>query len=92
MPVHTLECRKCGDRSDQWIADASIEIECSCGGMKRVVYDWGKCNSIEVFQPYWEDNLGDKPVYIESKQHLAKECKARGLMANRLRDGYRSYT
>ena len=92
MPVHTLECRKCGDREDRWISDASIELECSCGGMKRVVYDWGRCNNIEVFQPYWEDNLGDKPVYIESKQHLAKECKARGLIANRLRDGYRSYT
>lgn len=91
MPVHVFECRECGDREDKFVADAKIELECSCGGMKRVVYDWGRGTAFEIFQPYWEDNLGDKPVYIESKQHLARECKARGLMANRLRDGYRNY-
>jgi hypothetical protein len=91
MPVHTYECKKCGKRKDEFVSYPMPDLECACGGVRKVVYDWGKCNNIEVFQPYWEDNLGDKPVYIESKQHLAKECKARGLMANRLRDGYRSY-
>lgn len=91
MPVHTYECRECGERKDEFVTYPLPELSCSCGGSRRAVFDWGRGTAFETFQPYWETNLGDKPVYIESKQHLAKECKARGLIANRLRDGYRSY-
>jgi len=29
----------------------------------------------------WFDHLGDRPVYIESKKHLAEVCDQRGLYA-----------
>lgn len=92
MPVHDLECPSCGLREEVSLVAIEEDYPCSCGGRRKIVYDWGFCNVVEPqFQPYWEENLDRKPIYIESKQQLAKECKSRGLMANRLRDGYRSY-
>lgn len=94
MPVHDMECRECGRRVERYVAEPCVEEKCEvvgCEGYMRVVYDWGTCNNIEVFKPYWETNLGDKPVYIESNKHLAKECRERGLWAKRLDGGYKSY-
>ena len=94
MPLHQFECFVCGLRKEEHVSSVDVKLICPCGTDKpmQVVYDWGFCNVIEPqFQPYWEENLDRKPIFIESKQQLAKECKSRGLMANRLRDGYRTY-
>lgn len=90
MPLHDLECAGCGKREERWIASTCIEERCKdCGALLHVVYDWGK--SAHGFKPYWEENLGDKPVYIESNAQLARECRERGLWAKRLDGGYTSY-
>lgn len=90
MPMHDMECGKCGARkNDVWLSSAAVEVECSCGGSFRVVYDWKR--SPAGFVPYTEENLGDRPIRIESNKQLADECRKRGLWAKRLDGGYASY-
>lgn len=90
MPIHDLECPKCGARrNDEFVSTSSIKYPCDCGGFLRVVYDWKR--SPAGFVPYIEENLGDKPIKIESNRQLADECRKRGLWSKRLDGGYASY-
>lgn len=91
--VHIVECYTCGKREEVFVTDEAQTFVCSkCGGEARIVYDWGRCNTMDIFQPYYEDNLGDTPVYIESRQQLANECESRGLRHLGLEAGYKTYS
>jgi hypothetical protein len=91
MPKHIIECYKHGHREERDIKDINQEFKCSiCKGKARIVYDWGKMQ-IEVFQPFVDKIMADKPVKIESKQHWAKECEKHGVVSHALASGYKTY-
>lgn len=91
--IHIVECFTCGNREEIFVTSENATFNCSkCGGQSRIVYDWGKCNVMDVFVPYYEDNLGDTPVYIESREQLSRECEKRGLRHLGLEMGYKSYS
>lgn len=92
LALHNFECTSCSHTFEMYVPDVNYFVECpKCGMSSKVTFDWGKCNSMDIFQPYWEENIADKPIYITSKEHLARECKERGLRAARLMDGYRDH-
>jgi hypothetical protein len=92
LALHNYECMTCENVFEIAVPDVNYFVECpKCGQNAKVTFDWGKCNSIDVFKPYWEDNIDLQPVYIESKAHLAQECAKRDLKAARLMDGYKDY-
>lgn len=61
---------------------------CDACGQAYTVGDWPFCphgrycgtNVTDTFVGgQWIENLDDKPVYVEGRQHLEREAKARGL-------------
>jgi predicted RNA-binding Zn-ribbon protein involved in translation (DUF1610 family) len=92
IALHNFECTSCKNVFEMHVPDINYFVECpKCGMSAKVTFDWGRCTSVQVFQPYWEDNIDLQPVYIESKQQLADECFKRDLKAARLMDGYKDY-
>lgn len=37
-----------------------------------------KIHIIRDIEPYWDDNMGQNPVYVESRQHRKQLLKERG--------------
>ena len=77
MPIYDFRCPKCGEKTDVWAGIDEDTKLCACGEVMtrlisppRIAPDWA---------PYWEHNMGDKPVYIESRQHYYRELDKRGL-------------
>lgn len=92
MPVHILECYDCGDRIERNISLDEKDFECPvCGGVSRIVFDWGKMQ-IEIFQPFVDNGfMGNDSVRIESKTDWANKCKQNGVVSHALEGGYKSY-
>jgi len=97
MIRHTIECPDCLARKDVECQDGTHTEKCVCGGEMRVVYDWGRDNtlSIELFKPFVDEGyLNFNPgLKIESKAQLQKECERRGVvshyLSNRMNNPYR---
>lgn len=91
MPLHDYECTKCNTVFEHFckINDLDKEVICKCGGVtKRIVTVQ---NSIDTFKPFWCDRISWNPIYIESRKHLAEECKKRNLASHYLEGGTRRY-
>jgi putative FmdB family regulatory protein len=91
MPLHDYECEKCGVFEHFCkIADLDKEVSCpECGTVvKRIV---AVQNSFDAFKPFWCDRISWNPLFIESKQHLAEECRKRNLFSHYLGGGYKSH-
>jgi len=91
MPIHTFECFSCSDREDKFVT--SLEnIPClKCGGIKRIVYDWGSAsNAFCDFKPFDAD-IDLSPVRITSRRQWQEECSKRNLTSHYLENGYNTY-
>lgn len=96
MPVlHDYQCESCGkieeavqpyEMRDRLCAD----WECS-GTAHRILSFSKNSRTVDVFNEYREENLGDDNPVVTSKQHLARLCEDRGLVSRGLNDGYRNY-
>ena len=85
MPVYEFQCQECGrtrdvhraikNRSERVLCDI-----CQTNGvsviMRRIV---SRPNVICDIEPYMDDNMGETPVHVESRQHKARLLKERGL-------------
>ena len=49
---------------------------CRCGNSKGT--------SMHVWKPMWYNDICDKPLYIETKKELKRECDKHGVKACRL--------
>lgn len=85
MPNYDVKCKKCGK---EFVAFSSIndrhKIKCECGGDTNVIIKPQRHPGIQVWVPYWEENICHQPVLVESKQHLKKLCKEHDVVAHRL--------
>lgn len=83
MPIYEYECKKCGHNEERvYNVDKKPEyLDCPKCRIKRALVsiisvpqamrpDW---------EPYWDENMGDKPVLVKSRQHRRELKKKRGL-------------
>lgn len=77
-PMYSYKCPKCQKTEDKFnkMADHKNGPEC-CGEIMRQHFTRQYVHG--DFAPYWDENLGEKPVYVESKQHRKKLMKDLGL-------------
>lgn len=92
MPMYDHECAE-GHITEKFVPFDDRVIDCeTCGAPSKRIVSFGKsARTVDIMTPYLEENLGDKPVMVQSKQHLAQLCKERGIFSRRLQDGYKSY-
>ena len=88
MSEYTIHCKRFPKPNKRTIA-----FICSKHGFKK----GDTCDECESSKPKdtvnintgdwargWYEHLGHDPVYIESKEHLKRECEKRGLLARAL--------
>lgn len=80
MPLYDYVCAKCGP------FEAFRKVECrhyadcpTClmPGKKQLSLNL----HVEVFEPYWEDNIAPEPIYIKNKADLYAACRDHGKYA-----------
>ena len=78
MPIYDYECPNCGKVMDVWAHIDDQEKLHFCGNwMKRLI---SLANINPDFQPYLDENLGQDPVYVKSRQHRKQLMSERGLV------------
>jgi len=80
MIVACYECPKCGHEMEDVFVESPASEHCplcsKCG--KRTIWV-PKPPNVYVFEPYVEEHLFEKPVLIESKEHLRTLSRERGV-------------
>ena len=85
MPIYQYKCKKCNKIFDEFstIEDRN-KVKCKCGGDAIIWFGGLKAVAIQVWKPYWEENITHQPVLVKSKQHLKQLCKENDCIAHRL--------
>ena len=80
MPLYEFECDRCGQVMERIfsIALKPPACLCSCGGVATGIISGG-ANRRE-WEPYWDENLGDTPVLIESRAQRKRLMKEAGVI------------
>ena len=82
MPNHSYQCASCGGAFDAIVAWDAYTVPCpSCGASADRVYT--ASHVIDDTLPggaRYMHNLGDHPVWVETKTELRKELAKRGLV------------
>lgn len=82
MPKHDQRCTAC-DWADEVIVAPYEHPPCpSCGGATERYYPIGVTRQVisdEIIGGRWVENIDVKPIWVESKSHLRRELRARGL-------------
>lgn len=91
--LHDYKCEECGDVQEHSLPFEQRSIGCiKCDGTANRIFSFSKnSRTVDVFQEYREENLGDDNPMVTSKQQLARLCEERGLVSRGLNDGYRNY-
>lgn len=77
MPIYDVECESCGKTFENVWAGVHEVTTCPCGApMKRLL---GPTSVSPDLEPYLDDNLGQRPIWIKSRQHRDRILKDRGL-------------
>lgn len=91
MPLYDHEC-ECGKITERFMPYEQRTITCECGKeAKRIISFRQSARTVDVFNEYREENLGDDVPLVRSRAHLAQLCEERGLKSKALMDGYRNY-
>lgn len=80
MPIYEYECGICERREEKicYFSEKPDWIECKeCQGIARSIISGGADR--RAWDPYWDENLGDQPVLVESREHREKLKKKAGL-------------
>jgi len=80
LPLYVYECQTCGYRFEEVRAIHMREIT-SCPSCLNEARQIITAPAIHVFQPFWHEDFGDKPVFVESKAHYKQLCKQYGVYA-----------
>ncbi len=80
MPLYDYECTHCHHCFEDYrkIADREFTSCPNCLDLARQVMSAPK---LDLFQPFWHEDMGHEPVYIKSRQHYKEECKKNGVYA-----------
>ena len=81
MPLYDYQCSVCGTPIEVFfkIDEKPESIPCSnCNGlMYQIISSFHR----DWFRPHWNENFTNKPVFVESKEHMKKLCKQYGVYA-----------
>lgn len=80
MPLYDYECEECGRKYEEFFPVDSFPeyIRCECGKSARKIIS--KPQDIKPdWEPYWDENLGDEPVLVTSRQHRRELMKQKNL-------------
>ncbi len=81
LPIYQYRCSKCsGNFEELKKVDDRKSTNCPSCGDKADLASTFQSNPI-LFKPQFFEHLDTKPVYVESKQQLKRECNQRGLWA-----------
>lgn len=80
MPIYEFECENCGAREEiiSSIEDKPEIIgckECYCNANSIISFTANR----KEWNPYIDDNLGDEPVLVKSREHRRELMKKAGL-------------
>jgi len=83
--IYDYECPTCGKIFESYNTVAGRHrAPCpNCGNMAHYKFIaanlLGTARAIQIFQPYWDENISDEPVFIETKHQKKDLLKAGGL-------------
>lgn len=72
MPLYTCRCKTCSKEQDYYasMAECHDTPTCECGSTtEKIISSYSVVGDLE---PYLDQNLGEKPVWVKSKQHRAE--------------------
>ncbi len=78
MPIYEYKCPECGQIHEKFNKMANHKNGPNCCGKPTKQY-YGSYYVVGDFEPYLDENLGPKPVYVKSKQHRKELMKQNGL-------------
>ena len=83
MPLYEYQCEDCKEITEEFkkVAECLVCPTCKCGGNTAKIIS--KANVHPDFEPYLDENIGDEPTWIKSKQHRKQVMKENGVT-----DGY----
>ena len=85
MPTYHVKCERCNKVFDEYATIENVDkVKCKCGGDAKVWFGGHKAASIQIWKPYWEENITHQPVLVESKKHLKELCKKNDVISHRL--------
>ena len=82
MPRHDQQCRACGLIFEAIVRWDEKVTTCSCGGEAERIYlpTQGLIDDTLPGGARWMHNLGDAPIWVETKSTLREIMQARGLV------------
>jgi putative FmdB family regulatory protein len=90
MPRYDYLCEHCGIIQDVYARISEEVVECPRCGMKaQRKFSPPESKPIIDIEPYWDENISDKPIYIQSRKHKAMVLKEHGLKMKRGISDYR---
>lgn len=80
MPIYTYECPACSHVTEKIfsVSDKPDNARCEkCGHAAKSIISINADR--REWNSYWDDNLGDNPVNVESREHRRELMKKAGL-------------
>ena len=78
MPLYDVKCERCEGVEEIFKKLDDYIPKCACGGVRSIVLN---TKGRDWFQPHWNENLDEKPIFIETNKQYREECRKRGLTA-----------
>ena len=76
MPTYDFKCDSCGKQEAIFMKLADYKAPDCCGQkMKQII----GCAIVKDVEPYLDENLADKPVWVKSKRHRKQLMKEHGV-------------
>ena len=78
MPLYKYECEECGRYFDIYssVEDRHDQYCPNCGSkLTKLISPI----AVHIFEPYVDDMMDDKPIYIETRRQKKEELRKRGL-------------
>lgn len=81
MPIYTYYCKNCRKRVERFLPMSKYENKQMCEKCRGVMERRISKTFVEIFRPFWCEDLDVKPIWIESKKQLKEEANKRNLIA-----------
>lgn len=77
MPNYDFRCESCQKQEEVFMRIADYKAPECCG--KKMNQVLGNYSVVKDVDPYLDENIADKPVWVKSKQHRKQLMKEHGV-------------